>query len=136
MLVQLVCFTGNWERVEKVAKQLETLDPSRDHMALTNFIDKLSIGEIQRKAVWEKGMVPEFAQTPDEVTKKLLWAWGCRRSGDPAQYEEALGWVLENAPLLTLNVNGQSYEGFRDLDDQTCTVFEAITIQGLSLIHI
>ena len=133
VLVQLICFTGNWERVEKVAKQLETLDSDREHVALTNFVDKLSIGEIQRKAVWETGMVPEFVQAPDEVTKKLLWAWSCLRSGETSQYQDSLGWVLDNAPLLTLEVNGQKHEGFRDLDDQTCTVFEAHTIQGVYL---
>ncbi|MFK7767225.1 MAG: type VI secretion system accessory protein TagJ [Mariniblastus sp.] len=133
VLVQLVCFTGNWERVEKVAKQLEALDSEREHMALTNFIDKLSIAEIQRKAVWESGMVPEFVETPDEVTKKLLWAWSCLRSGDKAQYQETLDWVLENAPLLTMEINGKPHEGFRDLDDPTCTVFEAHTVQGVYL---
>jgi protein involved in temperature-dependent protein secretion len=38
--------------------------------------------------------------------------------------------VLENTPLLTLNIDGNHHTGFRDLDDQTCTVFEAHTIRG------
>lgn len=130
VLVQLVCFTGNWERVEKIAKQLETLDTNQDHIALTNFVNQLSIGEIQRKAVWTDGMVPDFVQPPDEVTKKLLWAGSCIRSGEPAQYQDALGWVLENAPRVSVTINDQTYEGFRDLDDQSCTIFEAHTIQG------
>ena len=130
VLVQLVCFTGNWERVEKIAKQLDALDANHDHAALTNFLNQLSIGEIQRKAVWSDGMVPDFVQPPDEVTKKLLWANGCLRSGEKGQYEEALGWVLENAPRVSVTINDQKYEAFRDLDDQTCIVFEAHTIQG------
>ncbi len=130
VLVQLVCFTGNWERVEKIAKQLEALDSNQDHIALTNYIEKLSIAEIQRTAVWNDGMVPDFIQPPDEVTKKLLWAWSCKRSGETSQYEEALAWVLENAPRLSVTVNEETHAGFRDLDDPTCTIFEAHTIQG------
>jgi type VI secretion system protein ImpE len=130
VLIQLVCFTGAWDRVEKIAKQLAVLDPNHDHIELTNFIDQLSIAEASRKAVWTEGMIPDFIQPPDEVTKKLLWAMSCQRSGDVAQFQDALGFVLENAPQLTLTLNGNQYEGFRDLDDQTCTVFEAHTIQG------
>lgn len=130
VLVQLVCFTGNWDRVEKIAKQLDALDPNKDHIALTNFINQLSIAELQRKAVWNEGMVPDFVQPPDEVTKKLLWASSCARSGELSQYQEALAWILENAPRLSLTVNDEKHDGFRDLDDQTCTVFEAHTIQG------
>ena len=55
VLVQLVCFTGDWERVEKIAKQLNALDANHDHLALTNYIEQLSIAEIQRKAVWTEG---------------------------------------------------------------------------------
>ena len=33
--------------MKRIAKQLEALDSNRDHVALTNYIDKLSIGEIQ-----------------------------------------------------------------------------------------
>lgn len=130
VLVQLVCFTGNWERVEKIAQQLDALDSDHQHAALTNFINQLSIGEIQRKAVWNDGMVPDFVQPPDEVTKKLLWAGSCMRSGETAQYQEALAWILENAPRVSLTIDGQNYPGFRDLDDPTCTIFEAHTIQG------
>ena len=130
VLVQLVCFTGDWDRVEKIAKQLVTLDPNHEHIELTNFIDQLSIAENSRSAVWKEGMVPDFIQPPDEVTKKLLWAMTCQRSGDVAQYQEALEFVLENTPLLTLNIDGNQHTGFRDLDDQTCTVFEAHTIRG------
>ena len=130
VLVQLVCFTGDWKRVEKITKQLNALDANHDHLALTNYIEQLSIAEIQRKAVWIDGMVPDFVQPPDEVTKKLLWAGTCVRTGETTQYEEALGWVLENAPRLSLTINDQTHPGFRDLEDQTCTVFEAHTIQG------
>jgi type VI secretion system protein ImpE len=133
VLVQLVCFTGNWDRVEKIASQLKTLDSEREHIALTSFIDNLSVAEIQRRAVWNDGMVPEFIETPDDVTNKLLWAWSCARSGDKAQFEESLGWVLENAPRLKLTVGEAEHEGFRDLDDLTCTVFEAHTVQGTYL---
>lgn len=130
VLVQLVCFSGDWERVEKIAKQLATLDPNQEHIELTNFIDQLSIAEHSRRAVWTEGMVPDFVQPPDEVTKKLLWAMSCQRSGETAQYTEALEFVLENAPRINLTIDGTTHKGFRDLDDQTCTVFEAHTIQG------
>ena len=130
VLVQLVCFTGNWDRVEKIAQQLKLLDSDNEHIALTGMIDNLSIAEIQRAAVWRDGMVPEFLETPDAVTNKLLWAASCLRSGDVDKYQEALDHVLENAPQVTLTVNGESYEGFRDLDDLTPTVFEAFTVQG------
>lgn len=130
VLVQLVCFTGNWERVEKIAKQLKALDSENEHIALTGMIDNLSIAEIQRAAVWNDGMVPEFLETPDPITNKLLWAASCLRSGDIAKYQEALEHVLENAPDVTLTIGEQSYAGFRDLDDLTPTVFEAFTVQG------
>lgn len=130
VLVQLVCFTGNWDRVEKIAQQLKLLDTDSEHIALTGMIDNLSIAEIQRAAVWNDGMVPEFLETPDAITNKLLWAASCLRSGEVAKYQEALQHVIENAPQVNLNIDGQSYEGFRDLDDLTPTVFEAFTVQG------
>lgn len=130
VMVQLVCFTGNWDRVEKVAKQLKTLDSSQDHVALTGMIDHLSIGELQRAAVWREGMVPEFVETPDKVTNKLLWALSCLRAGKADDYREAMDFVLENAPMVTLKIDDQEHVGFRDLDDITATVFEAFTMQG------
>ena len=130
VLVQLVCFTGNWERVEKVAQQLKVLDSQQEHIALTGMIDNLSIGELQRAAVWQDGMVPEFLETPDDVTNKLLWALTCLRGGQPEKFQKSLDEVLENAPRVTLKLNGQQHIGFRDLDDVTATVFEAFTMQG------
>lgn len=133
VLVQLVCFTGNWERVEKISKQLQTLDSGNEHLLLTNYIEQLSIAEIQRAAVWKQGMVPEFVEAPDELTQKLLWAWSCARERKVAEYEEAVQWVLDQTKPLTLTINGTAYEGFRDLDDRTCVVFEAHTHQGIYL---
>lgn len=133
VLVQLVCFVGNWERVEKISKQLQVLDTENEHLMLTNFIEQLSIAEIQRAAVWNDGMVPEFVETPDPVTQKLLWAWSCAREGKTQEYQDSIGWITENAEAPTLKVGDQSYEGFRDFDDRTCTVFEAHTHQGTYL---
>ena len=130
VLVQLVCFTGNWERVEKVAQQLKALDSEQEHIALTGMIDNLSIGELQRAAVWRDGMVPEFIETPDDVTNKLLWALSCLRSGETNDYHEAMDFVLEKAPLVKLTIDGKEHVGFRDLDDVTATVFEVFTLQG------
>lgn len=130
VLVQLVCFTGNWERVEKVAQQLKVLDSDQEHIALTGMIDNLSIGELQRAAVWRDGMVPEFLETPDDVTNKLLWGLTCLRGGQSEKFAEALDYVLENTPRVTLKANDQEHVGFRDLDDVTATVFEAFTVQG------
>ncbi|MEL7498852.1 MAG: type VI secretion system accessory protein TagJ [Planctomycetota bacterium] len=133
VLIQLVCFTGDWERVEKIVRQLQVLDSANEHMALTNFVNQLSIAEIQRAAVWNDGMVPEFVETPDDVTKKLLWAWNCARKGDADQFRESIDWVLEQTPELKLELGGQSHGGFRDLDDRTCTIFEAHTLHGVYL---
>ena len=130
VLVQLVCFTRNWDRVEKIAKQLKALDTAGEHLPLTGLIDNLSIAEIQRNAVWNDGMVPEFVNKPDEITNQMLWAWNCLRSGEYAKYHETLDKVLQGTPLLSLNLDGKTYEGFRDLDDPTSTIFEAYTVQG------
>ena len=130
ILVQLVCFTGDWLRVEKISKQLAALDHEKEHVALTGFIDSMSAAEEQRRAVWTEGMVPEFVQPPDEVTQKLLWAWSCMRNKDVTQYADSLAWVMEHAADLTLTVGGQSHAGFRDLDDPTCIILEAHTMQG------
>ena len=129
-LVQLVCFTGNWKRVDTLLKQLGQLDADDEHLALTNFIRVMVDAESQRAAVWNDGLVPEFATTPDPATKKLLWAWSCRRSGDMAQFTESIQAALEATTSMTLVVDGQSHEGLRDLDDMTCTILEAHTMQG------
>ena len=109
VLVQLVCFTGNWERVEKVAQQLKALDSDQEHIALTGMVDNLSIGELQRAAVWRDGMVPEFIETPDEATNKLLWALSCLRSGETDDYHQAMDFVLENSPTVKLKLDAVSY---------------------------
>lgn len=130
VLVQLVCFTGDWTRVERIVKQMELLDSKQEHLALTNFVDRMVMAERQRKSVWTEGLVPEFSQAPDEATQKLLWAWSCRRSGDLTQYADSLQWVLENAPPMSLVIGDTTHDGLRDMDDMTCTILEAHTMQG------
>lgn len=131
VLAQLVCFNGDWVRVEKITNQLRNLDSEQEHAPLIGLIDHLSIAELQRKSVWTEGLVPEFSQAPDEVTQKLLWAWNCRRGGEKESFRESVDWVLENANSMTINLDEQSHEGLRDLDDMTCTILEAFSIQGI-----
>ena len=130
LLAQLICFSGNWERAEKVINQLKTMDTDSEHAALTNLLDQMVSAELQRKSVWLQGAVPEFAVEPDEATKKLLWAWNCRREGKTEEYSTALQWVLENSPTVNLNRDGQNLGVMRDLDDMTCTVLEANSLYG------
>lgn len=131
VLAQLVCFTGNWDRVEKITGQLLALDSERSHAALTNLISKLASGEVRRKAVWDEGVMPDFVQPPDEATKKTLWAMNCYRAGNASEFVESVDLALENAGEQRVTIDGASFDGFRDLDDTTCTVLEAHTLQGV-----
>lgn len=130
ILVQFLCFTGDWARVSTVLNQIQTLDSDKQHTQLVTFIESLVRAEGDRKAVWTEGLVPEFPDSPDEITKKLLWAWNCLREGNVDDYKSALAVVDESASSVRLMLNGKTYEGFRDLDDMTSIVFEAHSLTG------
>lgn len=133
VLMQLVCFNGDWERVRKISGQLKALDSEGEHMALINFVDQQVTAETIRDQTWTQGMVPDFVREPDELSQKILWAWNCRRMGEVAKYTEAIDWVLDNTPNITAEINGEKHEGFRDFDDMSSCVLEAFTINGLYL---
>lgn len=130
VLAQLVCFTGDWERAQKVVDQLKSLDTDHAQAPLVNFLNAMVMAEIQRRQVWLSGALPEFVEAPGEVESKLLWAWNCRRSGEMDQFNEAMAFVQENAPVCSLVRDSKSYEGLRDLDDMTAVIFEAHSIHG------
>ena len=130
LLAQLICFSGNWERAEKVINQLKVMDTEQEHAALTNLLDQMVTAEIQRQSVWLRGTVPEFAVEPDEATTKLLWAWNCRRERKLEEYSTSLQWVLDNSAEVNLKKDGQDVGVIRDLEDMTCTVLEAHSLYG------
>lgn len=130
VLAQLICFTGNWDRAAKVVEQLKTLDSSQEQTPLVNFLGAMIAAEVQRSQVWLEGALPEFVESPSEVESKLLWAWNCRRSGEIEQYQEAMQYVMDNAPTCTLQRESKKLAGFRDLDDMTATILEAHSIHG------
>ena len=98
LLLQFVCFTGHWDRVERIVKQLATLDASDEYAPLTNFVSKLAAAERKREAVWNHGQLPQFMTQPEELQKKALWAINCRREEQLEKYEESMDWILDNAP--------------------------------------
>lgn len=130
VLAQLTCFTGDWERVEKIVGQVKSLDKSQEHMLLTNVITQLSDAEKTRQQVWEKGLVPDFLAEPDELDKKTMWAANSHRESNSEELKTSMEFIEGHRKKYPVHLDEQNFSDFRDAHDLTATFFEAHSVSG------
>lgn len=123
-LFELSCFSGNWDRAEK---QLEVIGHQDVNAMIGAQIYKQNIqAERDRLRHFEDGMLPECVMTPPKYVDKLLIANNHLRESRLAEARKALDEAESERPAFSGKLNGENFTDFRDFNDATSCVFEAI----------
>ncbi len=123
-LFELSCFSGDWDRAEK---QLDVIGHQDANTALGSLIYRQNLSaERDRIKFFAEGGRPETPDAPPEYVDDLFRANDLIREGKTAEARELLDSVEENRPAFSVSVNGESFSDFRDYNDSTMCVFEAI----------
>lgn len=126
LLAELLCFTGQFERVDK---QLETLLQQHPDATLGIAVWRQVLrGEMARQQFYSEGRLPEFTAQPEAAVRASLEASILLREGKPAEAQQLLSGV-EAAPIAG-RCNGEAFEGLSDLDELLAPVCEVLTTTG------
>ena len=123
-LFELSCFTGDWERAER---QLEVVGHQDVNAMMGAMIYRQNFkAERDRARFFADGLKPEFLMPPPAYVEDLLAANNRLREGNVAEARQVLDETEENRPAFPCRVNDQEFSDFRDYNDSTMCVFEAI----------
>ena len=128
LFCEMLCYTRDWERADKQLDAITKLDT--EAMIGASMFRHLIRCEVARAEVFNEGRVPEFVDKPSDVTQKRLEALTSLREGDAAGAIKLVGEAVEAETEVTGKCNGNSFSGFRDLDDILGTVLEVFTATG------
>ncbi len=136
-LFELSCFSGNWERAEK---QLEVIG-HQDVKAMigAKIFQQNFKAERDRLKVFDEGTKPEFMMPPPIYVQDLVVANKFLSDGKIADARALFDKIEEERPAFSCSVNGVEKEDFRDYNDSTMCVIEAIfkdTYVWLPLEHV
>ena len=123
-LFELSCYSGDWDRAEK---QLDVIGHQDVNAMIGAQIFKQNFNaERNRLRLFSDGLKPEFLAPAPEYVEDLLKANNRLREGNAAEAREILDRVEEERPAFACKLNGTEKEDFRDYNDLTMCVFEAI----------
>jgi type VI secretion system protein ImpE len=123
-LFELACFAGDWERAEK---QLDVIGMQDNNAMIGSLIFRQNLkAERSRLRLFSDSEKPEFIMSPPDYVVGLLMANNRIREGNLAQAREILDKVEEERPAFACSINGEEAADFRDYNDLTGCVFEAI----------
>src|SRR5688500_7651838 len=123
-LFELSCFSGDWDRAEK---QLEVLGHQDTNAMIGSMIYRQNFkAERDRAKLFSDGLKPEFLGTEPPHIAGLFDAVNRVREGNAAEAQAAIDRVDEERPAYSCEVNGEGFSDFRDYNDLTMCVFEAI----------
>lgn len=127
-LAELLCFSGNLERADKLLDVISTQNP--DVAVGVAMIRQLVRADQARRELISAGRVPEFLEQPSDALSKHLEAVTLLREGDAGGAAK----ILEEAEASRASVSGtcndKPFDDFRDLDDVTSSFFEVLTSTG------
>jgi type VI secretion system protein ImpE len=124
LLFELSCFSGDWERA---IKQLDVIGNQDVNAMIGAQIFKQNFSaEKDRISTFEEGMIPECLMPPPKYVEDLVVAATHLREGRGAEARKTLDSVEEERPAFACKVNGEEYGDFRDYNDFTSCIFEAI----------
>lgn len=127
-LFELSCFSGDWDRAEK---QLEVIGQQDVNAMIGAQIYKQNLqAERDRLRHSKEGLMPECLLPPPKYVEKLLIANNHLREDRSGEARKILDEVEEERPAFSGKLNGEEFSDFRDFNDLTSCLFEAI-IQGM-----
>lgn len=123
-LFELSCFSGDWDRAER---QLDVIGHQDVKAMIGSQIYKQNFqAERSRMRYFSDGLKPEFLAPPPPYVEDLLAANNRVREGNMNEAREILDKVEEERPAFDCKLNGHEKEDFRDYNDLTMCVFEAL----------
>lgn len=123
-LFELSCFAGDWDRAEK---QLDVIGHQDANAMVGSLIYRGNFkAERDRMKLFSDGLKPQFMTAIPSYIEDLLSALNRVREGNSAEAREILDGVEEKRPAFKCSVNGEGFSDFRDYNDLTMCVFEAI----------
>jgi type VI secretion system protein ImpE len=123
-LFELSCFSGDWERAER---QLEVVGHQDTNTMMGAMIYRQNFkAERDRARFFADGLKPEFLLPPPAYVEDLFAANNRLREGNAAEARQILDETEENRPAFACRVNDVEFSDFRDYNDSTMCVFEAI----------
>jgi type VI secretion system protein ImpE len=127
-LCELLCFTGDLERADRL---LETMQQQTPETAVGISLFRQTIrAELARREFHTSGRVPEVVGEPTPGLRRMLEASLNLREGQPAAALKLLEQVEAERPPVRGTCDGQPFEGLRDLDDLLASVVEVLTSTG------
>lgn len=132
LLAELCLFDGELERADSLVSTMATLDTGATLVAAE--FRQLLRAELQRRAVFDDGALPEFVGEPTPAQKESLRALVALRAGDTAEAQQA----VDEAEKLRPRVPGKhcqqnqehAFDDMRDADDILCGTLEVLTTTG------
>ncbi|CAN5355785.1 type VI secretion system accessory protein TagJ [soil metagenome] len=123
-LFELSCFSGDWERAER---QLDVIG-HQDAKAMIGTLIYRQCFEAERKRAgyFSESLKPEFLSTPPDYIYGLLTANNRLREGNADEAREILDKADAERPAFACRVNGAEAVDFRDYNDLTLGILEAI----------
>lgn len=123
-LFELACFSGDWERA---GKQLDVIGHQDANAMIGALIFKQNLkAEQDRMRLFSDGLKPEYLTAPPKYVEELLDANNRIREGNLDEARQILDKVEEERPAFACKINGEECSDFRDYNDLTVCVFEAI----------
>jgi type VI secretion system protein ImpE len=123
-LFELSCFTGDWERAER---QLDVIGHQDANAMVGSLIYRQCIeAERKRARYFSESLKPEFLATPPDYVYGLLTANNRLREGNADEAREILDKTEEERPAFSCKINGADAADFRDYNDLTSCILEAI----------
>lgn len=123
-LFELSLFAGEWDRADR---QLDVIGHQDANSAIGSLIYRQNISaERDRIKFFTEGLRPETPETPSAYVNDLFTANDLIREGKTAEARELLDKVEEERPAFSCTINGEGFSDFRDYNDPTMCVFEAI----------
>jgi type VI secretion system protein ImpE len=123
-LFELSCFAGDWDRAEK---QLDVIGHQDAGAMVGSMIYRQNFkAERDRMKLFSDGLKPQFMTAVPSYVDDLLSAINRLREGNTFEARSLLDTVEENRPAFGCRVNGEGFTDFRDYNDLTMCVFEAI----------
>jgi len=123
-LFELSCFAGDWDRAEK---QLDVIGHQDTNAMIGSMIYRQNFkAERDRMKLYTDGLKPQFMTAVPSYVDDLLSAANRLREGNAFEARSILDTVEENRPAFPCTVNGEVFSDFRDYNDLTMCVFEAI----------
>ncbi len=129
-LCQALAFTGNWDRIDKIAEQI--MGQSKDSKSTFFFgsvAKNLVVGERLREKVWNEGQLPELMTEKDELLESHLRAWTENLANNSEQAQKTID-EYNAATTTEAECNGADAASFQDIDPITSRVFEFLLPTG------